>query len=209
MHLVPKARRIAAPLALVLALFALAAGSAHASLLVADGANCNDYSSSQVFLPWADPANYTLAPGGDFEKGSSRWNLVGASRVGNDNESFQVGGSADRASLSLPSGSVAISPAMCVGLSHPDFRVFFKQTDGSAVAALRIDVLFDDATGTTQTQNVGGVGGRSSWTLSAQIPIVVNLLPLLDQGTPVAFRFTALGGDFRIDDLYVDPWTRG
>ena len=38
--------------------------------------------------------------------------------------------------------------------------------------------------------------------------VVANLLPLLDQGTPVAFRFTALGGSFQIDDLYVDPWGR-
>jgi hypothetical protein len=38
--------------------------------------------------------------------------------------------------------------------------------------------------------------------------IVANLLPLLDQGTPVSFRFSAVGDSFQIDDLYVDPWAR-
>jgi hypothetical protein len=44
------------------------------------------------------------------------------------------------------------------------------------------------------------------------MPIVANLLPLLPgDHTPVAFRFTpvGLGGDWRIDDLYVDPYRRG
>jgi hypothetical protein len=187
---------------------ALAAGSARASLLVADGAHCGDYTYSQVFLPWGDPANYTLAPGGDFERGSARWDLLGASRDTGDNESFQVGGRHDRASLSLPSGSVAVSPAMCVGLAEPDLRVFFKQTGGPTLAGLQVEVLFDDATGTTQSQTIGTLGGASSWTLSPQMMIVANLLPLLDKGTPVAFRFTAIGGSFQIDDLYVDPWQR-
>jgi hypothetical protein len=39
--------------------------------------------------------------------------------------------------------------------------------------------------------------------------IVANLLPLLDEGTPVAFRFSASGGSYAIDDVYVDPWNKG
>ena len=39
------------------------------------------------------------------------------------------------------------------------------------------------------------------------MPIVANLLPLLPNGmTPVQFRFSASGGGFQIDDLYVDPY---
>ena len=39
--------------------------------------------------------------------------------------------------------------------------------------------------------------------------VVANLLPLLPgEHTPVAFRFTALGGDWSIDDVYVDPYSR-
>jgi hypothetical protein len=207
-HFVSASRRIAVPLALVAALFVLGAGSARASLLVADGANCNDYTYSQVFLPWADPANYTLAPGGSFETNNAKWSLIGASRVTSDNESFNVGDANDHSSLLIANGGTAISPAMCVGLGQPTARVFFKQVDGSTLAGLRVDVLFDDVTGETHAQYIGMLGARSAWTVSPQMAIVANLLPLLDVGTPVAFRFTALAGSFAIDDLYVDPWAR-
>ena len=51
----------------------------------------------------------------------------------------------------------------------------------------------------------------SDWQPTAQIPIVVNLLnlPLLSDGsTDVAFQFTPLGsgGDWTIDDVYLDPF---
>ena len=209
MQVVSITRRIAAPLVLAAALFALGAGSAHASLLVADGENCNDYTSSQVFLPWADIANYTLAPGGSFETGDYGWGGAGSSRVTNDNEPYKVGGANDHSSLSIAGGGFATSPAMCVGLGQPDVRVFTKQTSGSKFAALRVEALFDDAYGNTRSVTIGTLGGTGSWALSPQMAIVANLLPLLDDGTPVAFRFTALGGTFQIDDLYVDPWSRG
>jgi hypothetical protein len=207
-QLVSITRRIAAPLIAAAALFALGAGSAHASLLVADGENCGDYTASQVFLPWADVANYTLAPGGDFENGNYGW-TGDATRVTTDNEPFNIGSASDHSSLSIASGGVATSPALCVGLGEPDARVFFKQTSGSSFAGLRVEALFDDAYGNTHSVSMGVLGGSRAWTLSPQMMIVANLLPLLDNGTPVAFRFSAIGGTFQIDDLYVDPWHRG
>jgi hypothetical protein len=201
-------RRIA-PLAAIAALFVLGIGSAHASLLVADGENCNDYTSSQVFLPWADVANYTLAPGGDFENAASPWSLSNGSVVNGDNESAYVGGANDHKSLGIAGGGVATSPAMCVGLQNPTLRVFFKRTSGSALSTLRVEALFDDAYGNTQSLTIGTLGGSGAWTLSPQMVIGANLLPLLDNGTPVAFRFSANGGSFQIDDAYVDPWSKG
>jgi hypothetical protein len=202
-------RRIAAPIVLAGALFALGVGSAHASLLAADATSCRDYSYSQVFLPWADPASYTLVPGGDFEHADKNWQLIGASRVTNENEAYDVGGPNDHSSLRLPDGAVAVSPAMCVGLGEPTLRMFFKQTSGLGLARLRVDVLFETATGATLSQSIGWVGALGTWSPSQQMAIVANLLPLLDGGTPVAFQFTAVGGSFLIDDAYVDPWSRG
>ncbi|HET8536365.1 MAG TPA: hypothetical protein VFL73_04210, partial [Solirubrobacteraceae bacterium] len=64
--------------------------------------------------------------------------------------------------------------------------------------------------GNTQSLTIGTLGGvTGAWKLSPQMAIVANLLPLLDEGTPVAFRFTASGGSYAIDDVYVDPWSRG
>jgi hypothetical protein len=208
-HFVSTSRRLVAPLALTVALLVLGTGSAHASLLVADGENCGEYSASQVFLPWNDVANYTLAPGGNFESPKYGWDSNSTSRVNDDNEPYYVGDEKDHSSLSIGSGGFATSPAMCVGLAEPDVRVFFKQTSGSPFAGLRVEALFDDADGQTHSVSVGVLGGSRAWTLSPPMAIVANLLPLLDDGTPVAFRFTAVGGSFAIDDLYVDPWGRG
>jgi hypothetical protein len=202
-------RRLVAPFAL--ALFLVGAASAHASLLVAPGEDCNQYTSSQVFLPWADVANYTLAPGGDFENAASStsWDVSNASRVTTDNESYYVGSSNDHSSMAIGNGGVATSPAMCVGLQNPTLRVFYKRTSGSTLSTLRVEALFEDAYGNTQSLTIGTLGGTGAWTLSPQMVIGANLLPLLDDGTPVAFRFSAYGGSFQIDDAYVDPWSRG
>jgi hypothetical protein len=204
---VSRSRRIAAPLALAVTLLALAAGSASASLVPDDGASCSGYSYSQVFLPWGDPASYTPAPGGDFERNASHWTLVAASRDNGDNEPWNVSGANDHASLKISDGGTALSPAMCVGLGEPDSRVFFKQTGGLPGATLQVDVLFDDVTGTTQAQTIAELGVAPTWTLSPQMLTMANLLPTIGAGgTAVAFRFTAIGGSFKIDDLYVDPW---
>ena len=209
-QVVSTTRRIAAPLILAAALFAFAAGSAHASLPPVDGASCSDYSYSQVFLPWADPANYTLVPSGDFENSASHWTLIGASRDTGDNEPWHVADSNDHSSLKISDGGSAISPAMCVGLEQPTLRMFFKQTAGlPALDRLRVDVLFDDVTGSTQSQSIGWVGAVQGWSPSQQMAVVANLLPALDVGSAVEFRFTAIGGSFAIDDVYVDPWGKG
>ena len=200
-------RLFRAPTAVAVALLAFAASSASASLLPDDGAWCDSYRSSQVFLPWADPASYTLAPGGDFEKGKSHWTLVAASRDSTDNEPFRVSGASDHSSLSIDNGGLALSPAMCVGLGEPTARVFFKQTGGLPGATLQIDVLFDDVNGTTQAHTIGLLGVAQQWRLSPQLATMANLLPTIGAGsTAIAFRFTAIGGSFAIDDLYVDPW---
>jgi hypothetical protein len=101
---------------------------------------------------------------------------------------------------------------MCVGIEHPTLRVFAHRVRGPLTSALRVDVLFEDSTGALRTLTIGGMGGpgASLWQLSAPMAVTANLLPLLpDNHTPVAFRFTALGGDWQIDDLYVDPFRKG
>ena len=208
MQLVSITRRVLAPLAAAAALLALGAGSVSASLLPDDGAWC-DNTGSQVFLPFADPASYVQAPGGGFENSGSHWTLVAASRDTSDNESFHVGGANDHSSLQISNGGTALSPAMCVGLGEPTARVFFKQTGGLPGATLQVDVLFDDASGTTQAQTIGLLGVAQQWRLSPQLLTMANLLPTLGAAnTAIAFQFTAIGGSFKIDDLYVDPWQR-
>lgn len=184
-------------LALGAALVATAFAAAPASADVGFS-GCDNGSSSQVFAPWLDYANYFLAPDGGFENGAAGWSLNGASVVAG-NESYGSGSS----SLSLPQGASATSPGVCVGLEQPTFRYFVRRTGGSLTPALRVSVVMPDGS----LVALGTLVGSSSWTPSAVTPIGANLLPLVLGGTntSVAFRFTALSGSWQIDDVYVDP----
>jgi hypothetical protein len=97
---------------------------------------------------------------------------------------------------------------MCVGIEHPTLRLFARDY-GSLLASLKVEVLYEDAAGNEQSLQIGSLPAGSSFEPTAALPIVVNLLPLLPgEHTAVAFEFTSQGGDFRLDDVYVDPYRR-
>jgi hypothetical protein len=192
---------------LVVGLAALAAPAAsQAGPLVASAPDCDAQQLSQPFLRWLDPASYTLDNGGAFEDGGAGWAIKGGAAVVSGNESYTVHGDADSSSLSLPSGSSATSSTICVGLDHPDLR-FFARNTGSLLSTLKVEVLFEDAAGGVHSLPIGLTVGSKNWQPTVPMPLVVNLLPLLpDSYTPVAFRFTPQGGNWSIDDVYVDPY---
>ena len=196
-----------ATVALVTAGIVLAlAGTANAGPLVADAPNCESQTLSQTFLPWADVALYTLQPGGSFENGASQWTLSGA-KVGNGNEPANVTSASDSKSLTISDGGSATSGSICVGIEHPDIRFFAKSSN--PLAQLKVEVLFEDATGTVQSAPIGALSASKGWVLTPPYVMAANLLALLpDSRTAVAFRFSATGGDFTIDDVYVDPIQR-
>jgi hypothetical protein len=201
-------RRSALALAGAVLIVALAAPSAHAGLLVASAPSCDTQVLTQPFLPWLDPASYVIAPGGSFETGAAGWALAGTAAVGAGNELWNVTAASDSSSLGVAPGSSATSPTMCVGLGHPDLRLFARRSGGTPFSTLRVDVLFEDATGAVQTLTIGHVVAGGSWTLTPVMPIVANLLPLLPGNmTPVRFAFTPEdSAAWTIDDVYVDPW---
>jgi hypothetical protein len=184
----------------------LAAAPANAGLLVASAQNCSAQDSSQVFLRWLDPMRYELAPGGDAESATG-WTLSGGARVVSGNEPWKVGGRGS-ASLLLPRGSKATTGVMCVGITHPTVRFFAKRTSGWLLDSLKVDVLYEGAGGQVNTLPVGLVLAGGSWQPTLPFPVLASLLPLLPgEQTPVAFRFTPVGGgSWQIDDVYVDPW---
>jgi hypothetical protein len=191
----------------VLALLALTiVPSAHAGVLVSSATDCASQTPEQPFLRWGDRASYVLAPGGSFEPGETGWALRGSASVGSGNEPFTVHGAGESSSLVLAAGGSATSPAQCVGLDHPTLRLFTR--GGSLLSALRVEVLFETSVGAVVAAPVGVVTA-GGWAPTLAFPVVANLLPLLpNERTAVAFRFTALGGDWRIDDVYVDPRNR-
>ena len=203
-------RRLLALIGAAMAGLVLAPAAAQAGPLVASAPSCDEQALSQPFLPWADPAHYTLAPDGGFEGSAAEWSLTGGADVAGGNEHFQVGGARDSKSLRLPPGSSATSGTMCVGVEHPTLRIFARNP-GAALSTLRVDVHFEDAAGQVHSLPIGTLSATGSWQPSPVMPLAVNLLPLLPgERTPVAFEFTPEGadGNWRIDDVYVDPYRR-
>jgi hypothetical protein len=184
-----------------------AATPAHAGVLVASAQGCESPGASQVFLRWLDPMRYELAPGGDAESAAG-WTLTGGARVVSGNEPWKVGGRRDDSSLLLPRGSQATTGVMCVGIEHPTLRFFAKRTSGWLLDSLYVEVLFEGLGGAVKTLPVGVVLAGGTWQPTLPYPVLASLLPLLPgEQTPVAFRFTPLGGaSWQIDDVYVDPW---
>jgi hypothetical protein len=202
-------RTVLAALGATAAVALAGAAPAPAGILVESAPGCTSPDSDQVFSPWVDYASYFLAPDGGFESGADGWALDGAS-VAPANESYAVSGTGS-SSLAVPNGSSATSPIVCVGLEHPTVRFFARKTSGTGSVpsrdSLRVDVLVEDNLGIISSLPVGVVGGTRSWQPSAPLVVAASLLPLLPgEHTPVAFRFTPQGGDWQIDDVYVDPY---
>ena len=143
---------------------ALAAGasSASAGVLVASAPDCDDQALSKTFLPWLDIADYTALSGGDFETGAAGWSLTTAPP---SPTATSPGASAAPTTpsrwRSRPARS-ATSPTICVGLNHPTVRFFAKRQSGGwlSLSTLRVDVLFETASGTIASLPIGVVGRR-------------------------------------------------
>jgi hypothetical protein len=205
-QLVPHRTRILAALAAALGALASMAPAAHAGVLVSSATGCPTPSVSHPFLPWLDLAWYMPVGDGGFEGGGQDWALSGGAATVAGSESFAVAGDDDSRAAALPAGARATSPQVCVGLDRPTLRLFARRTAGGLLAPLRVDVNFLDAGGNQRTLTIGRVLGSSRWSPTLPLPVVVNLLALLGDRTPVSFTFAPEGGSsWEIDDVYVDP----
>ncbi|MDX6682653.1 MAG: hypothetical protein QOG94_2692 [Solirubrobacteraceae bacterium] len=195
----------------LIAIAALAASTAvaDAGVLVASAPSCDGQALAKPFTPWLDVADYTALGGGNFEGDGAGWSTTGAAGIADGNESFHVGGAADDQSLALGAGSSATSPSICVGLEHPTIRFFAKRRSANVLSTLRVDALVELSGGAVLTVPIGVVANPGMWQPTLPIAVVANLLPLLPgDHTAVAFRFTPQGGDWSIDDVWVDPYGR-
>ena len=185
------------------------ASPANAGLLTQSAESCDDGPITQPFQRFGDRANYKLLPGGSFEAGTAAWQLSDGAKLVSGNESYKVGGDGHSRSLSLPSGSAAVSPFTCVGLNEPTLRLFAKRNSAllGLVSTLNVQIQVKTSLGLSLWLPVlpGDLGG-SSWHPTAQMPLIANILALSHSDrTPVRFRFSPLLGSWQIDDVYVDP----
>jgi hypothetical protein len=185
-----------------------AAASADVLSLGIDG--CPAQKIEHPFARWLDGGNYVLVPGGTMEGSLTGWKLTGGANVVSGNETFYVHGAGEKLALSLPSGSSATTPPMCVGVLDPTLR-YMAANDGGLLSLLTVQILYYPPGGGVLTLPLGlNIGGKS-WAPSLPTIVAANLLGLLNGGKAnVAFRFTptGLGAKWRIDDVYVDPMAR-
>jgi hypothetical protein len=160
-----------------------------------------------VFLPWADDAEYQLAPQGDFSS-TSGWTLNKQASVVDGGDPFT---GADQ-SLAFENSGQAATPAMCVDLSRPTIRFFTRDVGGNGKANLKVDVLYEDFNGHIKHLTIARVRAGSDWQPSVLLPFYMNMLAAASPSgvTAVAFQFKAEGlqkdESLFISSLYVDPF---
>jgi hypothetical protein len=170
------------------------------------GNNCPS-AGTQVFAPWNDLRSYYLAPNGGLENGSTGWSLSGGASVGSGNQPFFGSGTH---SLSLPTGSRALSPTTCIGPAALSLRMFGSDVRGTD-RGLRVRVLWygllNRLMGATD-YNTFASGGAWFPTSSVKSSGGFNLLLPILGSTSARIEITPLegGSAWRIDDVYVDPW---
>ncbi|HXB66456.1 MAG TPA: hypothetical protein VNV42_16450 [Solirubrobacteraceae bacterium] len=182
----------------------LPATAAQAALL-STGA-CNEAPLSQPFAQWGDDSSYELVPQGNFESSLSQWTLTGGAARAPESEPYGVTGEVGHYSLALPAGATAQSPYTCVNASYPSFR-FFARNKG-LLSTVLVQVVYKTVLGPVALP-LGAVALSGSW--QPTLPMLTGSVVggLLSGGTAqVALRFTALTGESRIDDIYIDPRMR-
>ena len=89
-------------------------------------------------------------------------------------------------------------------VAHPTIR-FFARNTGSTLAPLTVTVQFKTLLGLQLELPVGVVLGGAEWQ-----PTLPLLLWATCSPNEVRFRFTPRpGSEWQIDDVYVDPYSKG
>lgn len=182
-------------------LLASSVSVAQASLI--NVSTCNSNATSQPFAPWGDSSSYELAPGGDFESSdvtSSPWTLSGGAQIAPGSEPFAATGTLGSSSLSLPAGASAESPSTCVDAGYPSLRFFVAGSGTVAVSVVYGSLVIP----------TGVVVAAGTWTPSPALITGSVVGGLLAGGTAqVSLELTGLSGSPQVDDVFIDPWTRG
>jgi hypothetical protein len=193
--------------ATAVAFSASSASAAHADLLGGlIGNNCPT-SGTQVFAPWSDYHSYYLAPNGGLENGSTGWTLSGGASIASGNQPFLRSGTH---SLSLPSGSRALSPTTCIGPYALSLRMFGSDANGMD-RGVHVRVLWygllNQLLGATDYATFTP-GGSWAPTSSVNSSGGFNLLLPLLGSTSARIELTPMGSgsNWKVDDVYVDPW---
>ncbi|MGH7485881.1 MAG: hypothetical protein ACREMY_09810 [bacterium] len=171
---------------------------------------CSYSGAETVFSPWGDQHRYVLAPDGGFEAGGSGWQLTRGAAVIAGNESYYLNGAGDSKSLSLPPGSSAVSPPVCMAIDTPSFRLVARN-GGDPSSQLRAEAVYK-LLGLVRTKTAGILGTGSTWAPTQSVSTLLTFSTVLGTLIPSAIeiRFTPLdsSGQWQVDDVYIDPFRR-
>jgi hypothetical protein len=183
-------------------------------------ASCPLPSTLQAFQKFGDTASYTLVEGGLFESGAPNWSLNRAQIINESPEEEtqryeQVGYRYDGYynygyhpglghSLAIDDNGEAVSPPFCVNAEFPSFRFLARQRYGY-YGRLSVSLRWSDSNGTHETADAE-ISPSSKWTLT---PVLLLASKLPAGTTPnVRLVFQPTGGEWAIDDVYIDPYRR-
>jgi len=170
---------------------------------------CPTFPTVEPFVPWADSGDYFLGPAADFEGSLTGWTVKGGAKIVSGNESYYVNAATDSHSLSLPKGSSATTPSICVTLDTPDIRLFVKNTSSTSSATLQVNMTYTSDQGRPSTVTVAkiAVAKNASWAPTIPVLFLANIQSILSNNgqTWVTFNFSS-NGSLLVDDFYVDPF---
>ncbi|MGH2796358.1 MAG: hypothetical protein ACRDM0_01490 [Thermoleophilaceae bacterium] len=159
-----------------------------------------------------DSRTYALAPSGDFANSvAPGWQLHDGARIATD--------TARGPGLVLPAGASAVSPATCVDLDYPHLRFAHKVTGKRASGVeIKIEVTYPDNTNPvwTEVKQFDGYQGdtvAAGWRITPDVDVKPDFGGQSPGARYMALRFTAVkkaktSAEFRVDDIYVDPYMR-
>src|SRR4051812_26824386 len=201
--------RLLAVVTAALALTASPALAARGADPVVSGAPGCDAAVSQPFAFVGDDAPYVLSTGGDVEGSLEGWAFEGGATVVEGSAPEVSGGTSGARSVLVPSGGSVTTAPLCVDEKSPFFR-FQARNTGAAASRLKVEVLYVDGPKFTGVRRQAVLRATPEWAPTRRISLSPGLLGVGgndgDQAT-IAFRFTALGdgGEWQVDDVYVDP----
>lgn len=172
--------------------------------------SCSDPVLTQALLSFGDTNLYALAPGQSVDSfDGTGWTLLGKANIVATDLFDGTTGSV----LDLPSGSVAISPEVCVNSTYQTARVMVRDLSGADNVSFYVVYPHRYGQGSnyswpTSQQVDGSPSASNGWALSDP----VNLGAGSATGWQVArFAFVAggQGNESQLYDFYLDPYSRG
>jgi hypothetical protein len=180
----------------------LVAGPAAAQARILEGTCPDEPPSSQPFLAWGDDDSYFPAPSGDFENGAAGWTLAGGAAL-------VASPAGTGTALSLPPGTTAISPPICVTRNHVSARLFGQAVNGPRRDAARISVDIAGPTGLVTADR--NIRVDDTWDPTRQFRLGASFFDLdpTTLTTEIRMRFVTDGPATAVlDDLWIDPKAR-